>query len=203
MSKFENAKAIMSCANIWKEQSHCVRLKVGAVLVSDDGKIISTGYNGTKAGFSVNCNDLFKIEDNKYFINIMSLAKFESCDSSFLKNFSKNNSEGFIEVTKENFLEWHHKWSDIYEIHAEPNCILSALTDGTHSLPENMTLFVTTAPCEQCCKLIASVGIKKVVYGQAYDRIGVDHIKDVLSKFGVSLIQYDDYMCGLNKDPID
>ena len=45
--------------NIAKETStlsHCVRSKVGAVLVKD-GNIISFGYNGTPAGMSNDCEE--------------------------------------------------------------------------------------------------------------------------------------------------
>ena len=40
------------------KNSNCVSFQVGAVLVKDK-RIISTGYNGTPAGF-INCNDYFK-----------------------------------------------------------------------------------------------------------------------------------------------
>jgi dCMP deaminase len=39
------------------KDSKCVQLSVGAILVKN-GRIISTGYNGTPAGF-LNCNDYF------------------------------------------------------------------------------------------------------------------------------------------------
>jgi len=42
--------------------SNCVSYKVGAVIVKD-GRIISTGYNGTPSGFYKNCNEIFKNYD--------------------------------------------------------------------------------------------------------------------------------------------
>ncbi len=51
-------KAYLRMANTWSELSHCVRKKVGALIVRD-GRIISDGYNGTPAGFENSCeNDL-------------------------------------------------------------------------------------------------------------------------------------------------
>lgn len=51
-------KAYLRMANTWAELSHCVRKKVGALIVRD-GRIISDGYNGTPAGFENSCeNDL-------------------------------------------------------------------------------------------------------------------------------------------------
>jgi len=65
-------------------------------------------------------------------------------------------------------------WSDRdgrrpYMIHAEANC-LSMCKRG-----EVETLAVTMLPCSSCATLIASYGIKKVVYSDEYE-------KDVLAK---------------------
>lgn len=43
-------------AQIWAENSYCVRRQVGALLVKDK-MIISDGYNGTPAGFENICED--------------------------------------------------------------------------------------------------------------------------------------------------
>lgn len=44
-------------AKIWSENSHCEKLKVGALVVNN-GMIISDGYNGTPKGFDNTCEDL-------------------------------------------------------------------------------------------------------------------------------------------------
>ena len=43
-------------AEIWAENSYCVRRKVGAIIVKDR-MIISDGYNGTPTGFENVCED--------------------------------------------------------------------------------------------------------------------------------------------------
>lgn len=43
-------------AQIWAENSYCVRRKVGALVVKDK-TIISDGYNGTPSGFENVCED--------------------------------------------------------------------------------------------------------------------------------------------------
>ena len=43
-------------AQIWAENSYCVRRKVGAIVVKDK-RIISDGYNGTPSGFPNVCED--------------------------------------------------------------------------------------------------------------------------------------------------
>ena len=49
-------KAYLRMAHTWAELSHCVRKKVGALIVRD-GRIISDGYNGTPAGFENACEN--------------------------------------------------------------------------------------------------------------------------------------------------
>lgn len=43
-------------AQIWSENSYCVRRKVGALIVNDN-MIISDGYNGTPSGFPNICEE--------------------------------------------------------------------------------------------------------------------------------------------------
>ena len=43
-------------ANVWSENSHCNRSKVGCLIVKDR-QIISDGYNGTPSGFPNECED--------------------------------------------------------------------------------------------------------------------------------------------------
>ena len=55
-------KRYLHMANIWAENSYCIRRKVGALIVKDK-MIISDGYNGTPSGFENKCED----EDNVTF----------------------------------------------------------------------------------------------------------------------------------------
>jgi dCMP deaminase len=50
-------RIFMKTAMLMSEMSNCVSYKVGAILVKD-GRIISTGYNGTPAGY-INCCEKF------------------------------------------------------------------------------------------------------------------------------------------------
>ncbi|MDE7419140.1 MAG: dCMP deaminase family protein [Muribaculaceae bacterium] len=49
-------KRYLRMAQIWSENSYCVRRKVGALLVRDN-MIISDGYNGTPSGFPNVCEE--------------------------------------------------------------------------------------------------------------------------------------------------
>lgn len=46
----------LKIAQIWAENSHAKRLKVGAIIVKDN-TIIADGYNGTISGFENECED--------------------------------------------------------------------------------------------------------------------------------------------------
>ncbi|MBR5611089.1 MAG: dCMP deaminase family protein [Bacteroidales bacterium] len=46
----------LKMAQVWSENSYCVRRKVGALIVKDR-MIISDGYNGTPAGFENVCEN--------------------------------------------------------------------------------------------------------------------------------------------------
>ncbi len=49
--------AYLKMAKSWSNLSHCVRKKVGAIIVKD-GMIISDGYNGSPSGFDNCCEDI-------------------------------------------------------------------------------------------------------------------------------------------------
>ncbi|MBQ1651897.1 MAG: dCMP deaminase family protein [Paludibacteraceae bacterium] len=49
-------KRYMQMAQVWAQNSYCVRRQVGAILVKDN-MIISDGYNGTPVGFENICED--------------------------------------------------------------------------------------------------------------------------------------------------
>ena len=65
-----------------------------------------------------------------------------------------------------------------YVLHAEANAITKIAKSGNSS--EGATMYVTTAPCLECSKLIIQAGIKRLVYRDNY-RItdGIDLLKVV------------------------
>lgn len=56
-------KTFINIAKNISELSSCVQYKVGAILVKD-GRILSTGYNGTPPGF-INCNQFFTVKPSR------------------------------------------------------------------------------------------------------------------------------------------
>jgi deoxycytidylate deaminase len=71
-------------------------------------------------------------------------------------------------------------------LHAESNAI--AKVSGSTESSEDATLFVTTAPCIHCAKMIFQAGIKNIYYRDTYrDSAGVEF----LEKGGVSVTKYE------------
>jgi dCMP deaminase len=78
----------------------------------------------------------------------------------------------------------HREWSDVHEIHAEQNALLFAAKKGI-SL-KGSTVYSTLQPCSQCSKMLAVVGIKRIVFSNYYDRVtGSDAVKNRLEKLGI------------------
>ena len=64
--KIRYDSAYLKMALQWAELSHCIRKKVGAIIVKDR-MIISDGYNGSPSGFNNCCED----EDGKTLWHVL------------------------------------------------------------------------------------------------------------------------------------
>ena len=60
----------------------------------------------------------------------------------------------------------HHEFAEQFEIHAEQNCLSFAAKNGVST--KDCTLYITTAPCVNCAKIIIASGITEVVYNEIY-----------------------------------
>ncbi|AHY25197.1 dCMP deaminase [Pectobacterium bacteriophage PM2] len=161
------AGTYLQIAYLISQESKCCSWKVGAV-IEKDGRIISTGYNGSPAG-GTNC-----------------------CDHAEEKGWLKSvkitgpNNTGYSVLAKEH-RPAHSEWSAKNEIHAELNSILFAARKGVSI--EGATLYTTASPCPECTKAISQSGIKKVVYAEFYDRSPKDWA-DILTQAGIEVIEY-------------
>jgi len=73
--------------------------------------------------------------------------------------------------------------------HAEANAIAQAARAGI--LIEGSTLYTTLSPCFTCVKLIASAGIKRVVYEHLYESANIArdrHWADALREAGIEAV---------------
>ena len=151
-------------------QSTCCRLHVGAVIFNMNTKrVYSIGYNGTIHGFN-HCNKLFP-EPGKVNSLVYSLLGYTGTNTDI------------VNVSEEEWRSVHHEFSEKYELHAEQNAILNMLKTGA-DISENLAILSTTAPCHNCAKLIAGLGIRHVFYCAEYDRHDQD-VFDYYDKLGL------------------
>ena len=66
----------------------------------------------------------------------------------------------------ENICEDENNVTKPYVLHAEANAITKVAASSNSS--RDATIYVTSAPCIECAKLITQAGIKRVVYASKY-----------------------------------
>lgn len=120
-------------------ESKAEKRKVGAVIVKDNN-IIALGYNGTPSGFDNCCEDEVEV-------------------TSYEENGGMGCGDNFGIMPK--ILKTRPE-----VLHAESNAI-SKCARSTFS-SEGADIFVTTAPCIECAKLIIQAGIKNVFWSEEY-----------------------------------
>lgn len=150
-------KLFIDIVSRFAEESKCCKLKVASLAVRDRSPLC-IGINGTAPG-TENCEDHFK-------------AQFD------LENMIYHS---------ESFLEEHHKWSYIHELHAEQNLIARCLKQNI-SL-ENSTIYQTHFTCPECARLLSRTGIKELVYVYDYDRQNNDSL-EILQSQNIIVRQY-------------
>jgi dCMP deaminase len=165
---------LMETAKILAKKSYCKKRQVGAVisemLPPNTGQTIAHGYNGTLPGeenvcedeiyYCTNCKTEAKKEEELFENNVCKVCKFKNTKAKKLK-------------TKD------------FTYHAEQNAIAAAARRGISTM--NTQIHITCSPCKECAKLIANVGIKRVVYLDDYkDKEGIEYLK----AHGVEVIKY-------------
>lgn len=156
--KIEYDCAYMDMAKCMGKLSYAVRAKVGAIIVSKNGQIISQGFNGTPTGQDNTC-------EHVVCMNIPAANPLNSCFR--YKDISLRTCVGCEHcklVTKESVL------------HAESNAI--AKCAKWHNSTEGSTIYITLSPCYECSKLIIQAGISRVVFLEKYRTTeGIDLLK--------------------------
>ena len=153
----------MDVAERTAKLSSAIRRQVGAVIVKEN-RILSYGYNGMPTGWTNECEYKEYMPGDNRDGQLYPLEEYD-------KDVESNRR--FRLVTKDEVL------------HAESNAI--AKVSGSTESSEDATLFVTTAPCIHCAKMIFQSGIKSVFYRDTYrDDAGVEF----LQKGGVSVTKY-------------
>ena len=165
--KMKNTDAFfMSITEGVSHFSKCFSRKIGAILVSNDKIIISTGYNGPPRGVPHCDSPIRHKEINRLMPQIKDPIPKNKCPRKFLGFAS---GEGLFLCPA---------------AHAERNCIINAARSGISTL--NSTLYLnTTFPCKECCIEIVNAGIIRVVslIPEFYDDMG----KWILEQAGIEM----------------
>ena len=131
----KNDALYMKFANAMAEISKSERLKVGAVLVTKNG-VVLTGVNGLP----------------KQLGNELEEKQYNPDELRFSPEYNLMDEEGldYKLTTKQTV------------IHAELNCLLKAAKEGVSVVKS--TVYITHSPCQQCASMLISAGVKHVVY---------------------------------------
>ena len=163
--------------NICKElstQSTCIRKAVGAVLLDDNGQILSTGWNGV-------AHDLPHCNEERVSSLLQQKLILGHGVPHYVDNIIKT-------TTYPNKCAGAHHDSgqglDICEaIHAEQNALLQCA-----DVQKIHTVYVTVSPCRHCMKLIMNTSAKRVVFLSEYSQSS----KDLAEKAGIQWILFAD-----------
>lgn len=160
-------------------QSECLKRQVGAVIVKN-GYEIATGKNNV-APDEKPCKEIYL--GKCYRDNLRDYMRYcPVCSKKLNEDF--NCIDENCGYNKENLNKLLDKCRSL---HAEENAILQACYLGGVPL-EGSVLYTTTFPCSLCANKIVAVGIKEVIYVEAYpDKDSVEffkrHPKITLTKF--------------------
>jgi len=157
--KLEYDIVYMNVAKNISTLSYAIRNKVGCIIVSEDGQILSQGFNGTPTGFNNEC----EIPECIYGENhcaITGKLKRDQLSLKFCNNILSNDSKNKYRC---NFLDMKTKPE---VLHAESNAISKCAKHRSSTL--NSTMYVTLSPCIDCAKLIIQAGIKRLVFSELY-----------------------------------
>ena len=186
-------RVMMKTCDAFAEMSRCSRKKVGAV-IAKEGRIISTGYNGTPAGwkYRVRCSYCkgkgCHICDNKGYLNSSTNEYGKDCGEVLVKNYCEECKIDYSDQPEYYYEEYcpkcskklirEYKTNHSITLHAEANAILWAGRQGISC--EGATLYCTYSPCSECSKLIMQAGIKRVVYKHRYQDVTGIYLMDNL-----------------------
>lgn len=145
------------------QDSHAVRKKVGSCILTKS-RGLYLGRNGTLPGQSNVCEDKVYVKGGEWF-----------SIEEILEQYPYEDEKGRYKLITRGGV-----------IHSEINSLCKMAREGVSA--EGATIYVTLSPCATCSSIIASSGIKRVVYLEKYrDTKGID----MLEAFGVEVVQYE------------
>lgn len=197
--KPNNDERLMTLAYMESLNSSCLQRKVGAVIASKTGNIISTGFNSVPSSERP-CIEEYEGCYRRYLKN-KEASKIKYCPDCGreIKHPSKSDEEidvdyvckgcgkKIFEIFIPGSKDSSGKLLDMCRaLHAEENAILNVTKISGESLKDKI-LYSTTFPCNLCANKISQVGINEVIYDELYTMKEAEEIlknKDIkLKKF--------------------
>lgn len=208
MSRPTDVENFLAIADVVAQRSLCSRAQVGAVIVSSDQIVVSTGRNGPPRFFQHNekpclqwCERASQIDEFVWQASEQLLLRPGSYELTMRsKRYFLARGDYEVELkTDEDFIKHGFEkrrnpapagsYTTCPSIHAEANSLLS----GDRSARMGGTIYVTTEMCWECCKLVANSGLSQAVVRydpEAYERRGSEHGYHLLQRVGVGVLRF-------------
>lgn len=133
----------MALAVVTAQRATCLRRRVGAVGLDARGHVLATGYNGVAAGLP-HCNEVTEVVTVHRYVGEHYENKYgHACSGADAPSGTRLDA--------------------CEAIHAEQNLCLQC-----RDVWELDTIYVTTAPCVTCTKLLLNTGCGRIVYLESY-----------------------------------
>jgi deoxycytidylate deaminase len=157
-------------------RSSCLKRKVGAIIVDENGTVFSSGYNevpSTRVSCLAEYNGCYR-DKLKEDLRLQIESSYD--DSSLAKNIFE------LYTTQFKNLDYCRA------LHAEENAILSVAKIGASMALQKSVLYATTFPCNLCANKIAQVGIRKIIYLEPYP---MEEAKKILSEKAIEQVPFE------------
>jgi len=148
---------LMSMAYAASQESHCLKRKVGAVIVDRFGNVISSGFNEVPRQ-SRPC----KSQHGKCYRDV-AWELFWPKLTEMLPEATTKQAD-LKRLFRRNFKILDYCQS----LHAEENAIVNLARNGRSVPLDECVLYTTTYPCRMCANKIVNLGIKLVVFLEPY-----------------------------------
>ena len=199
-----SAERCMIVAYTAKLNSACLSRQVGAVITNSQHAIRTIGWNDVPYGqMPCSLRDVCAHIENKKDTYGMYYSDFEMSSQGHYehgtKSFRQSIQDDYRKLrpdyravmkglpmpycfkTLENRYSGEKNQVFTRSLHAEENAMLQMVKYGGQAL-ENGVIYVTASPCELCSKKLYQIGVRRIVYIDAYPGIAREHIVENGSK---------------------
>ncbi len=166
-------ESLMASAYASGRRSRCLKRKVGAIIVDENGSIISSGYNDVPFTLKT-CQQK---HGNCY--RSVKKAQMEALIAGII---NEDHDKSTKIISKFKILDFCRA------VHAEENAILNLVRNSSRTDYSKCTLYTTTYPCNLCANKIAQIGIKNIVYFEPYPIV---EAYDILAESSVTQVSFE------------